>query len=73
MWNGKINKKRCSVIKNQGFAESSQIRCEGRVCIDFRVTLWIDLEPRIVFLREKMGSKTALKSRVDIHRFVRRI
>ena len=39
VWTGKIKQNHGTVIKNQGFAEASQIRCGSRFFIDFEVTL----------------------------------
>ena len=61
VWTGKIKQNHGNVIKNQGFAEASQIWCGSRSFIDFEVTLGcfghrFGAPER--FLREKIASQT---------------
>ena len=61
VWTGKIKQNHGTVIKNQGFAEASQIRCGSRFFIDFEVTLarfGHRLGAPERFLLEKKASKT---------------
>ena len=70
VWTGKIKQNHCTVIKNQGFAKVSEIRFGVRFFIDFGVTLGRFMERFGApgrFLREKTGSRTISKIRVDFH------
>ena len=72
VWTGKIKQNHGTVIKNQGFAKVSEIRFGVRFFIDFGVTLGRFMERFGApgrFLREKTGSRTISKIRVDFHGF----